>query len=102
MITITVVGSTASINYYHNTIFDYSLHGTRPSPLNSTAHHFRLQQVTSVDVIFVYVLIMAGPGQTGPKLAPGQAGPQNGLEIAGWAENFRFGPCTSLYSTVLN
>jgi len=76
-----LVCSTAPTGYYRNTIFDYSLHGTSPSPFTSTAHHFRLQQVTSLDVIFVYILIM--------DCWPGRAGPQNGLEIVGRAENFR-------------
>ena len=45
--------------------------------------------VMSLDVIFVYVLIMAGPSWASPKLALRRARPLNGLKIAGRAKNFR-------------
>jgi len=69
----------------------------------SDCKEYALQQIlpekkTSYSLVSDIGKYACGPGQAGPKLAAGRAGPQNGLEIAGRAGPKIFGPCTSLDS----
>ena len=82
--------------YYRNTIFNHSLHGTRPSPvLHITSA--KVEQSLLLWGLGRCCRLRAGPGRSWLRAGPGRAGLQNGLEIVSRDENFRPVHISKLY-----